>query len=168
MTMIAASSPGSPLLAFEGMGNRPSSSWRFWRSASPSVAVMPGELATDDVFNHQRERDELIGLASRFAIDGLSWEAGQSVGISAATEHAARQFLNVLPSGKALPKISPDGEEGLLMVWERNGDPLLITVDDLRLHAVVGATTPHAEYFANIPFDEPEIPQHILDAIPTR
>ena len=154
--------------SFEGMANRPSIQWRPWRPPSPSVAVFPGELATVDVFLHEKRRDELKLLTRRFAKDGLSWTAGNSFVISSPTEHAAQLFLSTLPSGKALPKISPDGEGGLLMVWERDGDPLLITVDDLRLHAVIGATTGHAEYMNDIPFDRPEIPQAILDAIPAR
>ena len=79
----------------------------------------------------------------------------------------AKYFFHLLPASRALPKISPDGEGGLMMIWECNGNPLLVTVDNRRLHAVTSATTPRAQYHDDVPFDDvSEIPQVILDAIP--
>lgn len=155
-------------LGFEGVGTRRTPFWHQWRTTSNSVGVLPGELATVEALQHKRDRDALIKLVSQLSAYGLSWAIGEGVPISPSTELTAQQFLNALPSSKALPKIAPDGEEGLMMVWERGGDPLLVTVEDLRLHAVIGATTQHAEYWPNIQFDRPEIPQTLLDAIPAR
>lgn len=74
--------------------------------------------------------------------------------------------MRALPRSKALLKLSPDGEGGLMMVWDDGGRTLLVTVDNALLHAVIGAATPAAEYIDDIPFWlEREIPQRILDAI---
>ena len=143
--------------------------WRLWQSPSPSLAVVPGEAATRDALRHEEAREALIALVHRFAAYGLSWTGGESAKITAATQQAAEAFLRVLPAGKAFPKISPDGEGGLMMVWEGAGDPLLLTIDNLRLHAVVAAATPRANYINDLPFDWAQvIPQPILDVIPAR
>jgi hypothetical protein len=143
--------------------------WRFWQSPSPSLAVVPGEAATRDALRHEEAREALIALVHRFAAYGLSWTGGESAKITAATQQAAEAFLRALPAGKAFPKISPDGEGGLMMVWEGAGDPLLLTIDNLRLHAVVAAATPRANYIDDLPFDWAQvIPQWILDVIPAR
>jgi hypothetical protein len=73
-----------------------------------------------------------------------------------------------LPEYKMLPKISPDGEGAVMMVWDGGTDPLLITVDDNCLHMAVAVTTPFVVYYNNIDFDGLFIPQNILDVIPNR
>ncbi len=139
-----------------------------WRSGSASVAVLPGEAATPEAISSEHERKALIELVRHFAVHGLSWTAGDCAKISLATEATAIRFLDALPAAKAPPKISPDGEGGLMLVWEAPGGPLLVTVDDLRLHTVISATTPNAEYLSDSAFNSPEIPRRILDAIPAR
>jgi hypothetical protein len=112
-------------------------------------------------------RQALIRLVRRFADVGLSWVAGQSAKITVSTQLTAQVFLRALPASKALPKISPDGEGGLVMVWDGTTGPLLLTIDGFHLHAVIGATTPQAEYVDNAPFGlGRNIPQRILDSIP--
>jgi hypothetical protein len=77
--------------------------------------------------------------------------------------------LRALPASKAFPKVSPDGEGGLMMVWEGAGNPFLLTINDLHLHGVIAARTPHAEYIDGVPLDSAQvIPDKILIAIPAR
>lgn len=143
--------------------------WSSTQSASPSVAVMPGEAATPDVLRREEAREALIALVHRFAAYGLTWNPSEAGKITPMTELTAVVFLRALPAGKAFPKISPDGEGGLMLVWERVDGPVLLTIDNLRLHAVIAAATPAAEYIDDLPFDLPQdIPQQILDAIPAR
>jgi hypothetical protein len=126
-------------------------------------------LATHTAVRSEQAREELIALVRRFTADGLSWTAEEAGQITAATRETAEAFLRALPAGKAFPKISPDGERGLMMVWEGTERPLLVTVDDMRLHAVIAAATPVAEYIDDIPFGRgQEIPERILDAVPAR
>ncbi len=111
----------------------------------------------------------MIALVHRFAAYGLSWSNTEPAKITPLTQQVSEAFLSALPAGKAFPKISPDGEGGLMMVWQRAGDPFLLTIDDLRLHGVVAAGTDRAEYIDDLPFDLAEdIPQRILGCIPAR
>jgi hypothetical protein len=142
---------------------------QWWLTAAASVEVLGGEVATPAALKHEEERQTLIALIRRFAYYGLSWTAGQCAPITRPTQMTAAAFLNSLPAGKALPKVSPDGEGGLMMIWEDQHAPVLLTIDNLYLHAVIAATTPRAEYLDDIPFDWLQrIPQKILDAIPAR
>jgi hypothetical protein len=127
------------------------------------------ELAAHAAVRPEQTREELIALMRRVAADGLSWTGGEARKITVPTRETAEAFLRALPPGKAFPKISPDGEGGLMMVWEGTEHPLLVTVDDMRLHAVIAAATPAAEYIDDILFGwGQEIPERILDAIPAR
>jgi hypothetical protein len=127
------------------------------------------EGVTQAVVRPEQIREELIALVYRFAADGLSWTAEEAAKITGPTRQTAEAFLRALPVDKASPKISPDGEGGLMMVWEDNDHPLLVTVDDMRLHVVVAAATPFAEYVDDIPFGRgQEIPERVLNAIPAR
>jgi len=67
-----------------------------------------------------------------------------------------------------MPKISPDGEGGLLMAWETHGDLVIAVLDGWRIHLVAAATTPHARYLDDLPFDGEQIPKAILESIPAR
>lgn len=132
------------------------------------IARIEDELAElpAATLEHERAREARIELLDDFAAYGLSWTAGASAKITFSTRNTAEAFLRALPRSKALPKLSPDGEGGLMMVWDDGGRTLLVTVDNALLHAVIGAATPAAEYIDDIPFWlEREIPQRILDAI---
>jgi hypothetical protein len=140
-----------------------------WPSSAPTAAVVPGEAATPDVLGHEEKRQAMIALVRRFAAFGLSWRAGEQAKITPTTQHVSEAFLRALPSGKVLPKISPDGEGGLMAIWEGSGKPLVLTIDDLRLHGVIAAGTPQAEYIDDMPLDSAQVIQdRILDAIPAR
>lgn len=142
---------------------------QWFLGATASVEVLGGEAATPDALKHEQERQALLALIRRFAYHGLSWTAGQCATVTRATKATALAFLSSLPAGKAFPKVSPDGEGELIMIWENQDASVLLTIDNLHLHAVIAATTPQAEYLDDIPFDWLQrIPQKILDAIPAR
>jgi hypothetical protein len=135
---------------------------------APDLAVLPGQAATVDAIGREKERDALVDLVRQFAAQGLSWTAGTTVAVSPDTAIAARAFFNALPITKSLPRISPDEDGGLTMVWEGRGDPLLAVLDGWRIHLVDAAATPRARYFDDLPFDGEQIPRVVLDALPTR
>lgn len=114
------------------------------------------------------ERVALIDLVHRFARQGLAWGEDDRGRISATTEATAERFLAAMPVRKALPRISPDGEGGLMMVWELSADPLLVTIDECLLQVVVAAATASATYLNDLPFDGTDIPENVLAAIPDR
>lgn len=86
------------------------------------------------------------------------------------TRLASEAFVRVLPANKELPKICPDGEGGLMLVWQApdNDDhTFMLTVHGMTLHGVTCAGTPNAECIDDIPFEPNQgIPQRILDCIP--
>lgn len=143
--------------------------WYFRRSTrSSDVAVLPGEAATADAIGREKERDALVELVQKFAVYGLSWNAERAVKISWATTNAAIAFFLALPARAALPRISPDGEGGLLMAWETRDDLVIAVLDGRCIHLVASATTPRARYHDDLPFDGGQIPTEILESIPAR
>lgn len=133
-----------------------------------NVAVLPGEAATVDAINREKARDALIELVQRFYSHGLSWNAEGNVKISSHTANSATEFIRLLPSYVALPRISPDGEDGLLMAWECSNNLVIAVLDGRCIHLVSAATTPHAQYLDDIPFDGKQIPDKILKLLPAR
>jgi hypothetical protein len=133
-----------------------------------NAAVFPGEAASTETIDREKTRDALVDLVQKFAIQGLSWTAGRAVTISPDTATAAAAFFRALPAGKTMPRISPNGEGGLSMVWEDGGDLVIAVLDGWLFHLVVAATTPCATYHDNLPFNGQNIPQAILESIPAR
>lgn len=128
------------------------------------TTVYPGEYVTDDLLIRKRAKEGLIWLIGQIAVPVLgAWTDDQPDRISGDTARAATAFLRQLPLYVALPHISPDGEGSLAMLWE-GADPLLVTIDNWRIHMVEGATTEHAKYLDDVPFAE-EVPQGVLRAI---
>jgi len=118
---------------------------------------------------HKMIAQQMIALLQRFARFGFSWRAGEPAKITPTTHQVSEAFLRALPAAKAFPKIAPDGEGGLLMIWERSGKRFLLTINDLRLHGVIAVGAPDAEYIDGMPLDLVQvIPDKILDAIPAR
>ena len=135
---------------------------------SASAAVFPGEAATTDTIGRERARDALVDIVQKFAVYGLSWSAEGAVKISSETANAAAAFFHALPARAALPRISPDGEGGLLMAWETRGDLVVAVLAGWRIHLVAAATTPRARYLDDLLFDGEQIPRVILESIPAR
>jgi hypothetical protein len=143
--------------------------WQAWPSAASNVAVVPGEVITLEALQREKMRQAMIALVQRFAAFGLSWRAGELAKITPTTQQVSEAFLRALPAAKAFPKIAPDGEGGLLMVWERAAETFVLTIDNLRLHGVTAAGTPNAEYIDDVSIDSTQvIPDTILNAIPVR
>jgi hypothetical protein len=143
--------------------------WRAWPSPAVSAVVVPGEAATREALDREEMRQGLIALLRRFAAFGLSWYGGELAKITPTTEQVAEAFLRALPAAKAFPKIAPDGEGGLLMVWEVSGRSFLLTINDLHLHGVIAPQTLDVEYIDDVPFDPAQVtPDKILNAIPAR
>jgi hypothetical protein len=128
------------------------------------TTVYPGEYVTDELLGRKRAKESLIRLIEQIAVPfSDAWTADQPDRISGDTARAAIIFLRQLPLSVALPRISPDGEGSLAMLWE-NADPLLVTIDNWRVHMVEAATTGRAKYLDDVPFAA-EIPENILRAI---
>jgi hypothetical protein len=143
-------------------------SLRLTEFPAADLSVLPGEAASSEALSRDKDREVLLELVRRFSVEGLSWVSGSTVKISTTTSAAATAFLQALNTARVLPKISPDGEGGLLLVWERVENPVLVVVEGWRLHLVTAAATPRATYSDDLPFDGEQIPKVVLDAIPSR
>jgi hypothetical protein len=121
---------------------------------------------TKDVLSRKANRKALADLVSQIADEGLSWTACKPISISSQTKDGALSLLRGLPLNIKAPKISPDGDGGLMLVWDDRHSPTLLVVDGWKLHLVKAATTPNAEYFDDVHFSEGSIPSEIVSALP--
>lgn len=80
---------------------------------------------------------------------------------------AAIDFARNLPSNRQLPRVAPDEDGDILMVWQCDPGGSAITFEGTRLHVV--ANPGHAStHFAPIIYDRGSIPPDILRCIPVR
>lgn len=128
--------------------------------------ALSGAPVTLANINRAREIDRITTLISKFVHSGLSWDGRNSSRVSMDTGTAAICLLYALGMKKRLPKIAPDGEGGLDLLWDGDS-PVLIVVDGWKLHVVFNAATPQATYLDGVPFNGLSIPDFISKAIPT-
>lgn len=133
---------------------------------SIDASVLPGTLATEAVFAESKQRDELTKLVHVLHVQGYSNQAGRSLKISTSTMKSALSLISSLPYGTRLPKMSPDGEGGLIFVWDDPNRTLLVVLDDSMIHLVSQPGTQHAQYQEDIYFDQERLPPELLAAIP--
>jgi hypothetical protein len=129
-----------------------------------SNSVFSRHQETIDLLKLKEDKQQLMSLINSLSVENTSWSNNQPEKITTDTFRAVVSFLKLLPYNVALPKISPDGEGSLVMLWEGTS-PTLLTIDGWQFHLVLGATTPTAEYKDNVPFGE-EIPEEILRSLP--
>lgn len=125
----------------------------------------PGAALTTETMRRQADGAFLIQLIGQLARDGISWSAEDAVKISTGTAESALMFFQRLPTTVTVPKISPDGEGGLMAVWEKDSGTTLVIIDNYNIHLATGATTPDAKYFPELVFDGEQIPDVVLKAI---
>ncbi len=132
-----------------------------------SSAVFSRSFESSYFLTRKKDKQMLFDLVQRLSVRDTPWSDEQPEKITSETCKAAVSFLNQLPLEIELPKISPDGEGSLVMLWETDNSRVLLTIEDWRIHMVKGATTPQAEYDDNLPFAD-EIPAKVFQALPRR
>ncbi|MQA23452.1 hypothetical protein [Rugamonas rivuli] len=125
------------------------------------VAVHPGEFLSAAVVEREKTRDMLITSIRRFAS-----ETSDAYRLTSETADASVALIKALRNSMRLPKIAPDGEGGLMAVWEGEHPVIALVVDNWKMHMVTGAATDQAEYFDDLPFDGIRLPKEILEFIP--
>ncbi|MEX3954165.1 hypothetical protein AB4Y40_41665 [Paraburkholderia sp. EG287B] len=124
--------------------------------------------AVSDVsIERSRERDRLISLIGQMNSDGYSCTCDRSSKISNESAAAARALFEILLPSHEVPKVAPDGEGGLIAVWDDPGNSTVLVVDNWTLHLVVNATTPEARYFDDVHFDGERLPDALIGSIPS-
>ena len=94
----------------------------------------------------------LMDFFQHLSVRESQWSDDQPEKITSETSLAEISFLNQLPQEIELPKIAPDGEGNLVLVWGTGNSSILLTIEDSQIHMVRGATTPQAEYYDSLPF----------------
>lgn len=130
-----------------------------------SAVVYPGEVLTFDVINKKKEFkktvDKFFNLLDSFNQEQQREGYGDCI-VSQPTYDAAKRFFTLLlEKTESLPRISPSGDGGLEAIWKKGQKKTILVVDSWVLNLVTGATTPQAEYFEDIRFDEQKIPDQI-------
>ena len=131
------------------------------------ISVLPGKRATAETLERQRILERMHHLIDRFATEGFGWDAESACTITPDTARAAKMFLDLIPHAAMLPRIAPDGDGGLTVVWERNGNHDLLVIEDWTIHIVRNAATNHAQYEDNIRFDGQRLPDPVKPLIRT-
>lgn len=129
------------------------------------IAVFAGRLPPELEVRDQ-EKPKLLALIDQFADEGFSCVGERASKVSRDSAEAAKALFALLLPGRQLPKIAPDGEGGLIAVWESPEDSVVLVVDNWRLHLVARATTPRATYFDDVPFDGERLPDVVIEWIP--
>lgn len=144
-----------------------------WKPATPDesssveqdLAVAVGEPATIDVLENEYARQRLVEVLNLFRSQGFSMNADQSVAISEVSRCRSVAFLSALPRKTMLPRVAPDGEQGVVMIWDKNDRQLLLTLDEQSMHCVQNAGTLHAIYHDDLHYDGVNMPQQVVDAL---
>jgi len=134
----------------------------------PDVSVLPGKPATEEAIAEEKLRSSIIDLINYFFSEGHSRQVGRVSTISPDTRSSAIALFSALPPGLVPPKLSPDGDGGLMMLWESGTASALAVLDGWMIHVVKAPATAQAEYFDNVPYDRERIPPALLQAIPTK
>lgn len=138
------------------------------RGDGPDVSVLPGKAATEEAVAEEKLQESIIRLIDYFFVDGHSRQVGRVSKISLDTRNSAIALFSSLPRGLPPPKLSPDGDGGLMMVWETDSASALAVLDGWTIHVVKSPATAQAEYFDDLAFDRERIPPALLQAIPVK
>jgi hypothetical protein len=78
------------------------------------------------------------------------------------TAKAAVRLLAQIPSPWKLPRLAPNGDGGLIMIWEQEVSQAIVVVAEWNLHLVVNPGTEVAVYVDDEPFDGETIPKAFI------
>lgn len=134
-------------------------------SSSHDLATTPGEPATPAVMDNERARQRIVTALNLFRSSAYAQHASYGANISEVSKELSIALLNSLPRHAALPKVSPDGESGVVMAWDHNDRHVLLTVDEQGLHCVENAGTPEATYYDSLYYDGSDLPEQVTQAL---
>ena len=135
------------------------------RSQEADYVEAATNLADLDHLRRKEALTEVIRQFEKFAVSHAEDDGALADPISA---QAARAFVTMLPSAYQLPRIAPDIEGDIGMIWESGDHTVLLTVEGWRLHAVIDPTSPNSQSIDDLPFDGEVIPTRIRRHLPIR
>jgi hypothetical protein len=112
----------------------------------------------------ERTRTELVAAIKYIAKTPITWSEHEAAAVDTLSAETALAFVRQLPRDRAFPKIAPDGEGGIMLVWNK----ALITVSQSRLFLVANPGQPDSYHFQPLRFDGERIPAIVLEKLPPR
>ena len=120
-----------------------------------------------DELDHERTRRALMNLVFSFKTQGLSFDDRFDYTANSASAEAAVAFTRQLSAEYQLPRVAPDDEGDIIMVWEAD-TTVLLTIEGWRMHIVLNPATQQSVHLPVGIFDGETIPDALLDHIPVR
>ena len=116
----------------------------------------------------ERTRQALVGAIEHMVTSPITWREEEPAPIDSLSAETAIAFIQQLPSDRAFPKLAPDGEGGIMLVWREQSPRALITADKGKLLLIANPGQPDSHHFRPLNFDGETIPALILENIPRR
>jgi hypothetical protein len=101
-------------------------------------------------------------------LKSVTWTERDPVRIDYISAETAKDFIYQLPPDRAFPKVAPDGEGGIMLVWDSPQCKELITIDRNILFLIENPGQPNSYHFNPLRFDGERIPSIILERLPHR
>jgi len=116
----------------------------------------------------ERVRTKLLAGIRHLLKYPITWSDREPVPVDSLSVETAFAFIRQLPADRAFPKIAPDGEGGVMLVWQNQGSEALVTIDRTMLFLVERPGEADSYHFAPLRFDGEIIPSIILERLPRR
>jgi hypothetical protein len=98
----------------------------------------------------------------------ITWSERDPVPLDRLSAETAMSFIRRLPADRAFPKVAPDGEGGLMLVWDGRERKTLLTIDRVMLLLVSEPGRANSHHFRPLRFDGEALPAIILEHLPPR
>jgi hypothetical protein len=116
----------------------------------------------------ERTRRALVAAVEHIVTAPVTWREEEPAPIDSLSAETAIAFIQQLPPDRAFPKVAPDGEGGIMLVWREHSPRALITADRGKLLLIANPGQPNSHHFRPLNFDGETIPAIVLVNIPQR
>jgi hypothetical protein len=116
----------------------------------------------------ERERAGLVAAIAYLAANPITWTERDPVRVDTTTAESAVAFITRLPADRTFPKIAPDGEGGMMFVWNGRERKTLLSIDRTTLLLVSEPGRESSFHFSPLRFDGETIPAIVLEHLPSR
>jgi hypothetical protein len=154
----------TPALRTDEGFDRDLSSWRVERRDGGAASITASQY--DPAV--ERQRAEIVALIGHLVRNPISWSERDSVPIDRVSAETALSFIRRLPSDRAFPKVAPDGDGSIALLWDGGPHRALIAIDLTMLLLVRDPGGPNSFHFSPIRFDGETIPPIVLNDLPRR
>ncbi len=154
----------TPALRTDDGFDRDLSSWPVQRRDGGGVSITASQY--DPAV--ERRRAELLALLRHLIRNPISWSERDPVPIGSVSAETALEFIRRLPSDRAFPRVAPDGDGSIALLWDVGHNRVLLAIDRTTLILVRDPGGPNSFHFSPMHFDGETIPPIILNDLPRR